>query len=520
MVNRLATAQSTVAMRRWGPAAIVTLAAMAALTALTADAAARQPRPAPPKEATAPREAGEPIMAIVSIKTQQVTFYDAEGWILRAPVSTGVKERETPAGVFAVIEKDKDHHSSMYDDAWMPNMQRITWNGVALHGGPLPGYAASHGCVRMPFGFAEKLFDKTRIGMRVIISPNDAAPVEFSHPALFMPNAEAVAAAPAHAETLAREAAEAAKAADEAKKAAARAARETASLTSSLRKLELLKRSADAELALADKALAAAKTDEAKARAEERRQKATSRVAEAGMQLDTATADAKSKVDTDAAAKDAAKAAETKKVATAKAANEAKLALEPVSIFISRATQKLYVRRNTHKRWPDGGEVFDATIEVPVTIRNPDKPIGTHVFTAMARNDAGLRWTAVTIDNGDEAKNALDRITIPQDVLDRIAQTALPRSSIVVSDEPLSSETNYRTEFVAVLSNQPQGGFITRQPTTDGNFASDDFRSDTGFFFSRGNWDVQTGNTPRRGDYRRVYDNRRAQPNPFFLFGR
>ena len=507
-------------MRRWGPVAIVTLAAMAALTALTADAAARQPRPAPPKEATAPREAGEPIMAIVSIKTQQVTFYDAEGWILRAPVSTGVKERETPAGVFAVIEKDKDHHSSMYDDAWMPNMQRITWNGVALHGGPLPGYAASHGCVRMPFGFAEKLFDKTRIGMRVIISPNDAAPVEFSHPALFMPNAEAVAAAPAHAETLAREAAEAAKAADEAKKAAARAARETASLTSSLRKLELLKRSADAELALADKALAAAKTDEAKARAEERRQKATSRVAEAGMQLDTATADAKSKVDTDAAAKDAAKAAETKKVATAKAANEAKLALEPVSIFISRATQKLYVRRNTHKRWPDGGEVFDATIEVPVTIRNPDKPIGTHVFTAMARNDAGLRWTAVTIDNGDEAKNALDRITIPQDVLDRIAQTALPRSSIVVSDEPLSSETNYRTEFVAVLSNQPQGGFITRQPTTDGNFASDDFRSDTGFFFSRGNWDVQTGNTPRRGDYRRVYDNRRPQPNPFFLFGR
>ena len=208
-------------------------------------------------------------MAIVSIKTQQVTFYDADGWILRAPVSTGITGRETPAGVFAVLEKDKDHHSSLYDDAWMPNMQRITWNGIALHGGPLPGYAASHGCVRMPYGFAEKLFDKTRIGMRVIISPNDAAPVEFSHPALFVPNAEAIAAAPARAETLAREAAEAAKAADEAKKAAAAAARETASLTASLRKLEWLKTRADAELAYADKALAAAKTDEAKARAEE-----------------------------------------------------------------------------------------------------------------------------------------------------------------------------------------------------------------------------------------------------------
>ena len=218
-------------MRRWGPPAGLTLAAMAALTALTADAVARQARPAPPpKEAEAPRKAGEPIMAIVSIKFQQVTFYDADGWILRAPVSTGTKGRETPAGVFAVVEKEKDHRSTLYDDAEMPNMQRITWNGIALHGGPLPGYAASHGCIRMPFGFAEKLFDKTRIGMRVIISPNDAAPVEISHPALFMPKAEAVAAAPSRAETLAREAAEAVKTADEAKKAAATAARETASL--------------------------------------------------------------------------------------------------------------------------------------------------------------------------------------------------------------------------------------------------------------------------------------------------
>jgi hypothetical protein len=495
-------AQSAVEMRRWGGPAIVTLAAMAALAALTADAAARQERPAPPTEATAPRDAGEPIMAIVSIKTQQVTFYDAEGWILRAPVSTGTTGRETPAGIFAVIEKDEDHHSSLYDDAWMPNMQRITWNGIALHGGPLPGYAASHGCVRMPFDFAEKLFDKTRIGMRVIISPNDAAPVEFSHTALFVPNAEAVAAAPARAETLAREAEEAAKTADKAKKAAATAARETASLTASLRKLEWLKTRADAELAFADKTLAAAKTDQAKARVGEQKQKAALKAEEAGTQLDTAKADAKSKLDV-AAAKDTAKAAQTKKADTAKAASEAKLALEPVSVYISRATQKIYVRRNTHKSWPDGGEVFDATIEVPVTIRNPDKRIGTHVFTAMARNDAGLRWTAVTIDNGDDAKDALDRITIPQDVLHRIAPTALPRSSIIVSDEPLSRETNYRTEFVAVLNNQPQGGFVTRRPSVDVPVASgNDWGNDGfGFFFQR-NWNSQPGNTrPRAGQY-------------------
>src|SRR5258706_265297 len=380
MVNRFVTAQSAVEMRRWGAPATVTLAAMVALAALTADAAARQP--APPTEATAQREAGEPIMAIVSIKTQQVTFYDAEGWILCAPVSTGITGRETPAGVFAVIEKDKDHHSTLYDDAWMPNMQRITWNGIALHGGPLPGYAASHGCVRMPYGFAEKLFDQTWIGM----------------------------------------------------------------------------------------------------------------------QLHTARPAAKSKRDAAAAAKDAAKGAQTKKTDTAKAANDAKLALEPVSVYISRATQKLYVRRNTHKRWPDGGEVFDATIEVPVTIRNPDKPIGTHVFTAMARNAAGLRWTAVTIDNADDAKDALDRITIPQDVLHRIPPTAFPRSSIIVSDEPLSRETNYRTEFVAVLNNQPQGGFVTRRPTVDVPIASGNSWGDGGFgFFFQRNPDPQTGDTRRGG---------------------
>ena len=493
-------AQSTAAMRRWGAPAIATLAAMTALTALTADAAARQARPAPPTEATAPRDAGEPIMAIVSIKTQQVTFYDADGWILRAPVSTGTTGRETPAGVFAVLEKDKDHHSTLYDDAWMPNMQRITWNGIALHGGPLPGYAASHGCVRMPYGFAEKLFDKTWIGMRVIISPNDAEPVEFSHPALFVPNREAIAAASAKAGALARESAEAAKTADEAKKAAASAKRETASLTASLRKLEALKTRADAEFAFANKAPAAARTDEARTRAEDLKQKAAAKATDLGTQLDTAKADAKSKLDAAAAAKDAAKAAETRKADAAKAASEAKLALEPVSVYISRATQKLYVRRNTHKPWADGGEVFDASLEVPITIRNPDKRIGTHVFTAMARNDAGLRWTAVTIDNADDAKDALERITIPQNVLDRIAPTALPRSSIIVSDEPLSSETNYRTEFVAVLNNQPQGGFVTRQPTADDAVASGDFWGDdnSGSFFQP-SWNSQIGNTRRRG---------------------
>ncbi len=94
-----------------------------------------------------------------------------------------------------------------------------------------------------------------------------------------------------------------------------------------------------------------------------------------------------------------------------------------------------------------------------------------------------MRWTEVTIDNGDNAKDALDRITFPQEVLDRIAPTALPLSSITISDEPLSSETNYRTEFVVVLNNQPQGGFANRTRSPDMNIARDS--DDTGYGFGR-----------------------------------
>jgi hypothetical protein len=328
----------------------------------------------------------------------------------------------------------------------MPNMLRITWNGIALHGGPLPGYPASHGCIRLPFGFAEKLFDRIRMNTRIIISPNDAEPVEFSHPALFVPSPEAVAAARSRAEALAREADEAAKTAKQGKKAAKR---------ETLSKLEQANTRAKAELKAAEKRLATAKTDQAKAKAEDQQQKAAARAAELQKQIDAA-----------------------------KAAREARLALVPVSVFISRATQKLYIRRNTQERLPDAGELFD-TIELPVTIRNPSQPIGTHVITAVASADGGLRWTAVTVDGAGDAKAALDRITIPQEVIDRVGPTALPRSSIIISDEPLHRETNYRTEFVIALNNQPQGGLVTRPRTPPETLVAGGYESGGFSFFGR-----------------------------------
>src|SRR4029078_5868996 len=103
--------------------------------------------------------------------------YDARGRMLEAPVSTGQVGYETPAGLYSVIERKRQHFSNLYENAPMPFMQRITWSGIALHAGALPGHPASHGCIRLPYDFAGRLFDVTKVGMSVIVAPGDAAAV-------------------------------------------------------------------------------------------------------------------------------------------------------------------------------------------------------------------------------------------------------------------------------------------------------------------------------------------------------
>src|SRR5215470_9607892 len=183
-------------------------------------------------ESITTRTAGEPIMAIVSLRSQRITVYDADGWIMRAAVSSGQAGRETPDGIFSVIQRDAEHHSNLYDDAYMPHMQRLTWSGIALHGGLLPGHPASHGCIRLSFDLAAHLFDLTKLGMRVIVAPSDVAPASIEHPALFQPKPDAREVAAARL----AEAEEAAKKADQARLAALAAWREVAQATIPLRK--------------------------------------------------------------------------------------------------------------------------------------------------------------------------------------------------------------------------------------------------------------------------------------------
>ena len=128
---------------------------------------------------------GSPLFLLISLKRQRVTVYDINGRIAEAPISSGRIGFPTPTGVFTVLEKNKVHFSNLYESAPMPNMQRITWSGVALHAGDLPGYPASHGCIRLPRNFSQQLFGMTKLGTRVIVSREPLEPEPITSSKLF-----------------------------------------------------------------------------------------------------------------------------------------------------------------------------------------------------------------------------------------------------------------------------------------------------------------------------------------------
>jgi len=214
----------------------------------------------------------------------------------------------------------------------------------------------------------------------------------------------------------------------------------------------------------------------ARHKADDAKTKADQRLADEGAKLTGARADQQAKADAAEAANKASAEAEARRTQAIEAADKAAREREPASVFISRKTQRLYVR-----------QAFKPVLEVPVMIRDSDRPIGTHVFTATGSIDgtADLRWTVVSLKGGHEdarvaaahdavpdvepatadasgAKAALDRIAVPADATDRIAGMISPRSSVIVSDEALSPETGKGTEFVVIMNDEPQGGIKHR----------------------------------------------------------
>lgn len=477
-------------------------AAAAALACLTGaclldDAAhARNGRDAKRDEVVQSRHAGPPVMAIVSLSRQRVTVYDADGWIMRAPVSSGQSGYETPAGIYSILQRKAEHYSNLYDDAAMPFMQRLTWSGIALHAGALPGYPASHGCVRMPHDFAERLFGVTRLGMRVIVMRDDIGPDDITHPLLFKPASADTRTAEgpsvvaldtrprpvAPIQTLrmiaAAKAAEveaAARNAEAARLAAGAKFKEAARANKALRMARGVKGRAEAHVREIESQLENARDPAAKEAAEDAKTKALATLAEAQKHFEAVEADVQPALDAIADFRKAALAAEEARVAAEEEARAARRSIAPISVFISRATQRLYVR-----------QAFQPLFESPVVIAHPDQPLGTYVFTALAytKGETDMRWNAVSLLGGvrsharhasnaprpdvrstdtGAAQSALDRITIPEDALERISAVISPGSALIVSDEPLSRETGPATEFIVVMSDEPQGGIKIRR---------------------------------------------------------
>jgi hypothetical protein len=445
----------------------VALAGLALLISAGDHATAASARSKRAVQAVESRSGGDPIVAIVSLRNQRVTVYDADGWILRATVSSGRNGRAMPAGIFSVLQKRTEQYSNLC----------LAWSGVALHGGRLPGNSPSYSCGRPPFTSAARLFD-VRLGMRVIVAPDDVAPLEIAHATLLPSMSEASSLAAVRA----AQALETADKAYQARLAAVTASREAARLMMPMRMAETLRRRAERELVAAEARLAFALSAEAKAQAEEAKTKALDRLVELQAQWAAAKGDLQPKLDAVASARTAAASAEAMRVAAAQAAQAAARSLEPISMYISRKSQRLYVRQAFQPIW-----------ESPVMILDTDRPIGTHVFmaTEQATGNTGMRWRVVTLDDGrphasvivsqgrtrgrigpavgpvsidpDSAKTALDRIVIPQDTLGRIAGMLSPRSSLIISDEELSAETGKDTEFAIMLSSDQHGGIKSRR---------------------------------------------------------
>jgi lipoprotein-anchoring transpeptidase ErfK/SrfK len=403
------------------------VAAFVALLAGRAEAIPAQQKKHRHGEATnraqAEKPPSGPLTIIVSIGSQHVSLYANGAFVARGPISTGMHGHPTPVGVFTVIQKDRYHRSNIYSAAPMPYMQRITWSGVAIHQGVLPGYPASHGCIRTSTDFALRLWGTTKLGTRVIVSRSDVTPASIANPHLFA-----------------------------------------------------LRSDPKPELKPEPVAMRSENPPGGVVPAVER---VVSDANPAGNPFGLRGSDAGSTPGPTAAAEPtptptpAAQSTDPAPIDTAKAeADAAMLAEAPrkpgtVSVFVSRKTGRLYVRQN-----------YQPLFDVPVEIRDPNRPLGTHVFTALDVDSDGktLRWSVVTMPNeaapraevtshrgrksrlereenveqrpSAGAGEALNRIEMPPEAVERISEMMSPGSSLIISDQPMSGETGRDTDFI------------------------------------------------------------------------
>jgi len=360
-----------------------------------------------------------PLHVIISIKQQRLTVYANGQPIAHSPVSTGVPGHPTPMGVFSVIGKEIYHESNLYSNAPMPYMQRITWSGVAMHQGVVPGHPASHGCIRLPREFAQRLWRITKVGARVIIAQDEAQLSDIASPRLFSTKPALTSdAAPPHADKI---------------RLATMAGMPDAPLKGTIDETP----NTDARIESAiDKAVATGAAE------------AEAYIGNTGPRaLDKAT--------------------------TAETAKDPMLKPGPISVFVSRKQGMLYVRKGF-------SPVFEAPVTIAQADEPLGTHVFTAL---EAREGGALRWNVVSLPTervvkkgqyvntvtprGEKLRKqlvapehqtqppgnpnaALDRITIPETALARITELMTPGASLIVSDLPASFETGAGTDFIVL----------------------------------------------------------------------
>lgn len=377
---------------------------------------------------------GQPLTIVISLNAQKVDVYRGTTLLANSQVSSGKLGYATPTGVYSILEKRKWHRSNLYSGAPMPWMQRLTWSGMALHGGVVPGYPASHGCVRLYQSFASNLFQITTVGENVVIVRGRPAPTIIEHLNLFQPLPVPAAKSNVSAETDSThpELAGAAGSLVIAEAAVVELAARRGSTASSREKV-------DAGISVAATQAAEPRSN-APLRILVTRQPRRDRII--GVQnalvilgyLDPQNFDGTIGKRTAAAIKAFQKANGLKETGT----------------FTDDLASKVYAAA---KAEPPAGRVFvrqafDRVFDAPVSLKNSDRPLGIHVFTALkfVPGDRTTQWMAITVEGDHGASSTLDRIEFPDAVRQKISERLTPGSTLIIADTSISS------------ANLPEGG--------------------------------------------------------------
>jgi lipoprotein-anchoring transpeptidase ErfK/SrfK len=435
---------------------------------------------------------------VVSIEQQKITLFSNGKPVATSKISSGTPGHPTPLGVFSVIQKNRHHVSNIYF-AEMPYMQRLTWSGTALHQGPLPGYPASHGCVRLTREFAQLLWKATKIGVRVIVTKGEAAPVEIAHARLFVPKPRVIEAK--------RESSAAPHIPVLIKTADATGTIPGAVVQDATRPLvaapQVNKQTGEQPTKLAidvaelSRPLTPEPVEAARSEVAATPPAAPAPVVEAkSVELPPApvpapiAAEARKPVELIPAPRIMIEeraprtTLQSERATLPERAPQSERTSEPsplappvikknatVSVFISRQEGRLYVRHG-----------MEPLFDTPIAIAQPERPLGTHVYTAMEKTDGdALRWTVVSIPSSykraaepkkneigkkskdkptktvaveagpsSNANEALERLVLPPEAVARISELVGPGASLVISDNKLSSETGRGTDFIVL----------------------------------------------------------------------